>query len=190
MDRATMPDQSRTRAEASGASLSVSPTVSSVCSPVCGPCETQLALIVAGLWSSSVDAHSIQALCRISPIGVAAPTFRRWCAKARIKAADVLRFARLLRAISLGAQKGTSPSVWMDLDPRTYRSLLLRAGLPWIGTDNRPNVVTFIGSQQLLRNELILDAVRDVLAQSANGPDRVRRRGVTERDPFLDRRLS
>lgn len=126
-------------------------------------CETKISRILTGLSSSQTDAHSIAALCRMSPIGVAAPTFCRWCARTGIKPAGALRFARLLRAICLAEQAGTSPSVWMDVDPRTYRRMLTRAGLSVRGVGHRLDIIAFLESQQLIQNKTILACMKAAL---------------------------
>jgi ActR/RegA family two-component response regulator len=123
------------------------------------PRATRIAKILTGPLIAQEDVRSIAELCRVAPVGVSGGTFRRICREERIHARQGLQFARLLRALALANQHAASPSEWMDVDPRTFHSLLTQAGITLSGARNGMPLQDFIRQQQLVCNPLVLRAV-------------------------------
>ena len=118
--------------------------------------------VLTGLLSAPIDVHSVHELCRVAPVGVAPATFRRWCQQEAIQARHALDFARLLRALMLARRQRTSMSEWIDVDPRTLRRLLDRAGIARLFQRQVPEFSEFLEGQHLVRNSIVLRLVRGV----------------------------
>jgi len=96
-------------------------------------CATQgmsdLARMIVAFCASPSDVRSIERFCQISPIGFSRASFRRRCEALGVEAGDVLRLARLIRAADQGRRRSSRMIDQLDVDPRTYRGLLIRADL-------------------------------------------------------------
>jgi DNA-binding response OmpR family regulator len=124
------------------------------------PRAARIARVLVDLISAPNDVHSIEDLCRKASVGIAPATFRRWCAEENIGPGEALEFARLLRGLALARNHGTSPSEWMELDPRTFRSLLMRGGVSDLFQEKTPSFREFIDRQQFVANSLVLKLVQ------------------------------
>lgn len=133
----------------------------------------RIVLVLTGILDSQSDVHSISELCRVAPIGVSASTFRRWCFEERVVAVQALRLARLLRASVLAERYATSPTEWLDADPRTLKALLLRAGGSTEILDRGCSVNQFIRQQRLVTNPTVLRVLERSLSDS-DGSDSAR----------------
>ena len=120
------------------------------------PRASRIARVLTELISAPADVHSIEELCRAASLGISPATFRRWCVEEGIGPGEALVFARLLRALALAQKDGTSPSEWMEIDPRTFRSLLKRGGVSELFQEGIPTTSEFIGRQRFVRNLLVL----------------------------------
>jgi hypothetical protein len=122
----------------------------------------RIAVVLVGFLSAPTDARSIEEMCRLSPVGLAPVTFRRWCQAEGIKPGEALQFARLLRALLMAREHGMPLSEWIDVDPRTLRRLLKRAGIAAMLASGIPELPEFIERQRLVRNPHVLKLVQRV----------------------------
>ena len=100
-------------------------------------------------------------------LGVSKSSIRETCTVVAVRPKDALDFARLLRALYLGARAGVPPVEFLDIsDLRTHRRLMARAGL----TDSSVNVDSFLVSQQLIRCDRLVTTTGDLLRQWRRTP--------------------
>ncbi len=131
-----------------------------------GPSATRagrVGRLLVGFLAATVDAHSVDDLCRGGSVGVAPSTFRRWCRAERVRPSRVLDLARLLRALILAREHGTPLLEWMEIDPRTFAVLLQRAAVRELFDGRLPTAEEFIDNQQLVSNGVLLKAVQRIL---------------------------
>lgn len=112
--------------------------------------------VLASFLASGTDAHSVEVLCRGATPGAAASTFRRWCQCERVIPRRALDLARLLRALNLARTQKTSVLEWLDIDPRTFQSLVQRAQVPELLDNMLPTNRDFLTRQRLVCNPTIL----------------------------------
>ncbi|MGE5834468.1 MAG: hypothetical protein ACM4AI_08335 [Acidobacteriota bacterium] len=127
------------------------------------PRAAKIAAVLVAPLTAPGDIHSVEELCHVAPIGVAQATFRRWCNEEGISPGQALAFARLLRAVIFARKDRTSASEWMEIDPRTFRRLLKRAGVVELFAGEAPTPWDFIEVQHLVLNPHVLSLVRQSL---------------------------
>ena len=132
------------------------------------PRAARIAHVLIELISAPTDAHSLDELCQRASLGVAPATFRRWCAEEDLSPSQALAFARLLRGLTMARKYATRPSEWMELDPRTIRSLLDRGGVSDLFQGRTPTIAEFIDRQRFVSNPLVLRLVRERLCSSGS----------------------
>lgn len=136
------------------------PTGVSVANRPASPRATRIVDVLIGLLTVPTDVHSIEGLCRVARVGVAAPTFRRWCKDEGLSPGHALAFARLLRALECVRKHGASPNEWIDVDQRTFRSLLRRGNITELFERRVPTLREFVDRQAFVENPVVLDLVR------------------------------
>ncbi len=124
------------------------------------PRADRVARLIVGFLSATADAHSVDDLCVAGLVGVAPSTFRRWCRAEGVRPNRILDFARLLRALTLAREHGTSLLEWMEMDPRTFTGLLRRAEVRELSNGRLPTPQEFTENQRLVSNPVLLKAVQ------------------------------
>ena len=124
------------------------------------PRAARLARVLADACSAPNDFRSVDELCRVTSLGVAPGTFRRWCDAESIHPREAVDFARLLRAVVLAERHGAEVSEWLDVDPRTFCALLNRGGVTELFDRAVPGRWEFMNRQRFVRNPHVLNLVR------------------------------
>lgn len=120
---------------------------------------TSVVGMVTAFCSSPSDVHSIEDFCQIAPIGVSRASFRRRCEALGVEAGDMVRLARLVRAADRARRGGTRLVDHLDVDPRTYRALVIRANVADLVRSGPPRLAELLHHQRLVHNSAFLKAL-------------------------------
>ena len=117
------------------------------------------------------DVRSVEAMCRLSTVGLAMGTFRIWCQGEGLTAGVALQFARVLRAFSWASLAGCEFTECLDADYRTVRSMLARGGLSHLLADQTTSLTLerLCKEQRYVLNAHIIDDVLSICRQQEEG---------------------
>jgi hypothetical protein len=139
----------------------------SVLQPFVAHRAIRVARVIVSVRTSAEDVHSIEELCRRSPVGAAPSTFRDWCRGEGIRAAAALDLARVLRALHLSRTDGCAPSECLDADYRTIRNLIDRGGLSELLTSRSITLRELCTTQRYVRNPTVIREVMQLWPDDA-----------------------
>jgi len=127
----------------------------------------RVARVIVSVRTSVEDIHSIEELCRRSPVGAAPSTFRDWCRGEGIRAAAALDLARVLRAVHLSRTDGCAPTECLDADYRTIRNLIDRGGVSELLTSRSTTMRQLCTAQRYIRNSTVIREVLQLWPEDA-----------------------